>query len=67
MTNHKNMFSQGSVTPPFVPAVGSETDTRNFDKEFTTQPPVLDTTGKIDPKIAEQCRDNFKGFSFCAK
>jgi len=60
-------LEEGSVTPPFVPAVGSETDTRNFDKEFTTQPPVLDTTGKIDPKIAEQCRDNFKGFSFCAK
>ena len=63
----KIIFSQGTVAPPFVPSVVSETDTRNFDKEFTTQPPVLDTTGIIDAKIREQCRDNFKGFSFCAK
>ena len=57
---------QGTIPPPFVPSVTSETDTRNFDKEFTAEPPVLDNTGTLDPKVAEQCRDNFKGFSFCA-
>jgi len=60
-------LEEGTITPPFVPAVASDTDTRNFDKEFTTQPPVLDITGKIDQKLAEQCRDGFKGFSFCAE
>jgi len=57
-------LEEGTVAAPFKPAVASETC--NFDKEFTAQPPVLDKMGKLEPKIAEQCRDNFKGFSFCA-
>ena len=58
------MFSQGTIPAPFKPSIASETV--NFDKEFTSQPPVLDKTGKMDPKMAEQCRDNFRGFSFTA-
>ena len=57
------MFLQGTIDAPFKPSIASG-ETTNFDKEFTDEPPVLDKMGKLDPKIAKQCRDDFRGFSF---
>ncbi|ANB12601.1 protein kinase C [Sugiyamaella lignohabitans] len=49
------------VAPPFVPKIDSPTDVRNFDKEFTSEPPALTpVTTTLSPQMQEQ----FRGFSY---
>ncbi|OQS07376.1 hypothetical protein THRCLA_20166 [Thraustotheca clavata] len=49
------------VPPPMVPKIRFDTDTSNFDAEFTGLPPT-------DLECSEfgGDRDTFRGFSFCA-
>ncbi|KAF0698470.1 Aste57867_10893 [Aphanomyces stellatus] len=49
------------VKPPMIPKVAHETDTHNFDSEFTALPPT-DLTCDFDGD-----NDPFRGFSFCGK
>jgi len=58
-------LEEGTLKPPFVPP--NTNDTANFDKEFTEEAPILDYISPMNSKIAEKCRENFKGFSFVAK
>ncbi|EQC42387.1 AGC protein kinase [Saprolegnia diclina VS20] len=48
------------VAPPMIPVIRSETDTSNFDAEFTGLPPT-----DLDCSEFGGDRDTFRGFSFC--
>ncbi|ELU08618.1 hypothetical protein CAPTEDRAFT_99905 [Capitella teleta] len=50
------------VKPPFRPKIKSRTDANNFDKDFTSEDPVLTP---LDPEvIADINQEEFAGFSF---
>ncbi|KAI3382199.1 hypothetical protein SNEBB_002822 [Seison nebaliae] len=50
------------IKPPFIPFISNKTDTNNFDKDFTNEPPRLTT---IDPIIIKAInQQEFQGFSF---
>ncbi|KAK9461554.1 Phototropin-1 [Lipomyces oligophaga] len=49
------------VPPPFVPSISSETDTSNFDEEFTGEIPVLTPVTKVLPRADQE---RFRGFSY---
>uniref|UniRef100_A0A670ZB77 protein kinase C n=1 Tax=Pseudonaja textilis TaxID=8673 RepID=A0A670ZB77_PSETE len=54
------------LKPPLVPTLKSATDVSNFDKEFTSQKPVLTPPDEAIPlSVEEQAR--FKDFDFLSK
>lgn len=54
------------LKPPLVPILKSATDVSNFDKEFTSQKPVLTPPDDAPPlSVKEQAR--FKDFDFLSK
>lgn len=59
------LFSR-NLKPPLVPILKSATDVGNFDKEFTSQKPVLTPPGDALPlSVEEQAR--FKDFDFLSQ
>ncbi|XP_052767110.1 calcium-independent protein kinase C-like isoform X2 [Mya arenaria] len=56
------LLEQKAVKPPFKPKIKSKTDANNFDKDFTTEEPVLTP---IDPAVVKAInQEEFRGFSF---
>ncbi|CAM1308982.1 AKT3 (predicted) [Pycnogonum litorale] len=53
------------ITPPFIPTVTSETDTRNFDPEFTREPVELTPPdySTLD-SVAEEFEQEFDHFTY---
>uniref|UniRef100_A0A8C5S2P3 protein kinase C n=1 Tax=Laticauda laticaudata TaxID=8630 RepID=A0A8C5S2P3_LATLA len=63
--NWAALFAQ-KLKPPLVPILKSATDVSNFDKEFTSQKPVLTPPDEAIPlSVEEQAR--FKDFDFLSK
>jgi len=60
------------VDPPFVPRITSETDTSNFDSEFTSEIPVLTPvhsgrrkeTTRLTLVLTQTMQEQFRGFSY---
>lgn len=57
------------VTPPFIPQVRSETDTRYFDEQFTREPPIpTSPSSQNGPTSSHRGRDgdlpHFEQFSY---
>jgi len=50
------------VKPPFKPKIKSRTDANNFDKDFTSEEPVLTPVSAVVIKAINQ--EEFSGFSF---
>ncbi|KXS09199.1 Pkinase-domain-containing protein [Gonapodya prolifera JEL478] len=55
---------QKKVQPPHKPQVASETDTSNFDTEFTNALPVDSLPSGSQPPLSQTVQDHFKGFSY---
>ncbi|OAA66575.1 protein kinase c [Niveomyces insectorum RCEF 264] len=51
------------VQPPFLPSIKSETDTSNFDSEFTSVTPVLTPVQSV---LSQAMQEEFRGFSYTA-
>ncbi|TPX14053.1 uncharacterized protein E0L32_000447 [Thyridium curvatum] len=51
------------VQPPFLPTIKSETDTSNFDSEFTSVTPVLTPVQSV---LSQAMQEEFRGFSYTA-
>lgn len=49
------------VQPPFLPTIKSETDTSNFDSEFTSVTPVLTPVQSV---LSQAMQEEFRGFSY---
>ena len=60
------VFSQGQVTPPYVPKLEGEFDTSCFDTEFTDEAANI-TQIALRPNEVKQCETFFQEFSFTAK
>ncbi|KCV69705.1 AGC/AKT protein kinase [Fonticula alba] len=54
------------VAPPFRPEVGGQTDTRNFDEEFTTMMPV-DSVVESGDHLSSSVQAQFDGFTYVAE
>lgn len=54
------------ITPPFVPEITSETDTRYFDRQFTTEPVNLTPIDRPMNHLSEVEASFFTQFSFAA-
>lgn len=54
------------ITPPFVPEITSETDTRYFDRQFTTEPVNLTPIDRPPNHLPEVEASYFTQFSFAA-
>lgn len=70
------------VQPPFLPTIKSETDTSNFDSEFTSVTPVLTPvqsgtyiicgpmfffpSANMVPVLSQAMQEEFRGFSYTA-
>ncbi|XP_064623226.1 calcium-independent protein kinase C-like isoform X2 [Lineus longissimus] len=56
------LLEQRKVKPPFRPKIKNRTDANNFDKDFTSEEPVLTP---VDPAIVKAInQEEFRGFSF---
>lgn len=55
-------MEQRKVKPPFKPKIKSKTDANNFDRDFTSEDPVLTPVDSEVVKTINQ--DEFQGFSF---
>ncbi|KAK3776694.1 hypothetical protein RRG08_045517 [Elysia crispata] len=55
-------LEQRKVKPPFKPKIKSKTDANNFDRDFTSEEPVLSPVESAVIKAINQ--DEFRGFSF---
>ncbi|KAG5354695.1 Serine/threonine-protein kinase SCH9 [Yarrowia sp. B02] len=55
---------QKKIPPPFKPHVASETDTSNFDPEFTEASTSLFKSMKVGTPLSPRIQDNFVGFTF---
>ncbi|CAG8631517.1 8397_t:CDS:2, partial [Paraglomus occultum] len=51
------------VPPPFYPTISSPTDTSNFDKEFTSEIPMLTP---INSRLGANSQEEFREFSYVA-
>lgn len=56
------LLEQKVVRPPFKPKIKSKTDANNFDKDFTTEEPILTPMDIAMVKAINQ--EEFRGFSF---
>ncbi|KAH9514541.1 Calcium-independent protein kinase C [Bulinus truncatus] len=55
-------LEQRKVKPPFKPKIKNKTDANNFDRDFTSEDPVLTP---VDPAVIKTInQDEFRGFSF---
>lgn len=55
-------LEERKVTPPFKPNIKTRTDVSNFDKDFTSEEPILTP---VDPAIVKAInQEEFAGFSF---
>ncbi|PVD26674.1 hypothetical protein C0Q70_14352 [Pomacea canaliculata] len=55
-------LEQRKVKPPFKPKIKSKVDANNFDRDFTSEEPVLTP---IDPAVVKAInQEEFRGFSF---
>lgn len=57
---------QRTPEPPYVPEVGDEFDTQNFDVRFTSQPALdspVESPGEMSPSLAD-AGDLFAGFTY---
>lgn len=54
------------IAPPFIPEITSETDTRYFDRQFTTEPVNLTPIDKPMAHLSEVDASFFTQFSFAA-
>lgn len=54
---------QRKVPPPFVPIIVGKEDVRNFDTEFTTEPPTL-TPPRERRTISDRDQEEFKYFDY---
>jgi hypothetical protein len=55
------------MPPPFVPEVGDDLDTTNFDVRFTSQPALdspVESPGDMSPSLAAGAADLFAGFTY---
>uniref|UniRef100_A0A4W3GUL7 Protein kinase C n=1 Tax=Callorhinchus milii TaxID=7868 RepID=A0A4W3GUL7_CALMI len=59
------LLEQRKIKPPFKPRIKTSRDVNNFDRDFTTEKPVLTP---IDESLVLMInQDEFKGFSFVAE
>ncbi|XP_059173318.1 calcium-independent protein kinase C [Physella acuta] len=55
-------LEQRKVKPPFKPKIKNKTDANNFDRDFTSEDPVLTP---VDPAVIKTInQEEFRGFSF---
>uniref|UniRef100_V9KEV5 Protein kinase C n=1 Tax=Callorhinchus milii TaxID=7868 RepID=V9KEV5_CALMI len=60
-----DLLEQRKIKPPFKPRIKTSRDVNNFDRDFTTEKPVLTP---IDESLVLMInQDEFKGFSFVAE
>ncbi|XP_041070801.1 protein kinase C eta type isoform X2 [Carcharodon carcharias] len=60
-----DLLEQRRVKPPFKPRIKTSRDVNNFDRDFTTEKPVLTPIDETLVRMINQ--DEFKGFSFVAE
>lgn len=56
------LLEQKAVKSPFKPKIKSKTDSTNFDKDFTSEEPVLTPIDNAVVRAINQ--EEFRGFSF---